>query len=309
MKYELTKDFKIESLGIQETDVYDIEVEENHNFFANDILVHNSVYITLAHVVDKYLANQTTEKKISYMDKMCEDIIRPMIDKACLDAQTYLNSYRKSISFKRECIADKGIWTAKKRYILNVHNSEGVQYAKPELKIMGLEMIKSSTPEVVRDKLTDSIDIILNGTETQMRNFVQSFRSEFDSFTADQIAFPRSANSLVEYSGSPIYKKATPIQVKGALIHNHLVKKMKLQNKYNLISDGDKIKFVYLLKSNPTREEVIGFSDTLPKEFNLDRYVDYDTMFEKTFLDPLNTILNHIGWRINSRSTLEDFFS
>jgi DNA polymerase elongation subunit (family B) len=308
MKYELTNQFKIESLGVQELDVYDIEVEDNHNFFANDILVHNSVYVTLSHIVNKYLADQP-EKIMMYMDKMSEDIIRPIINGACDNLQNYLNSYRKSISFKRECIADKGIWTAKKRYILNVHNSEGVQYAKPELKIMGLEMIKSSTPEVVRDKLTDAIDIMLNGTETDMRNFVQNFRGEFDQFSADQIAFPRTANSLTEYSGSPIYKKATPIQVKGALIHNHLVKKKNLQSKYSLISDGDKIKFAYLLKSNPTREEVIGFADKLPKEFGLDRYVDYDTMFEKTFLDPLNTILKHLGWNVNSRSTLEEFFS
>lgn len=291
-----------------------IDRELNKKFKTNDYVYNiysdtDSVYVKLQPVVEKYLNDKSTEEIVKHLDRVCEDIIRPVIDNACENLQVYLNSYRKSISFKRECIADKGIWTAKKRYILNVHNSEGVQYAKPELKIMGLEMIKSSTPEVVREKLTDSIDIILNGTETQMRNFVQEFRTEFDTFTADQIAFPRSANSLLEYSGSPIYKKATPIQVKGALIHNHLIKKMKLQNKYNLISDGDKIKFVYLLKSNPTREEVIGFSDTLPKEFNLDRYVDYDTMFEKTFLDPLNTILNHIGWNISSRSTLEDFFS
>ena len=291
-----------------------IDRELNKKFKTNDYAYNiysdtDSTYIRLQPIVDKYLSTQSTDKIVQSLDHMCEDIIRPIINDACNNLQEYLNSYRKNISFKREAIADKGIFTGKKHYILNVHNSEGVQYAKPKMKILGMEMVKSSTPEVVREKLKESIPIILKGSESELRTFVQNFRSQFDSFSAHQIAFPRSANELVKYKGSPIYTKGTPVQVKAALIYNHLVKKLKLEQKYTLMEDGDKLKFAYVLKSNPTREEVIGFNDSLPKEFGLDAYIDYDVMFEKTFLDPLNSIIEHIGWKVSSRSTLEDFFS
>ena len=211
---------------------------------------------------------------------------------------------------KRESIADKGIWTAKKRYILNVHNSEGVEYATPKMKIMGLEVVKSSTPHIVREKLRDAISVIMTGDKKQLHKYVEDFRQEFLTLPVEDIAFPRGMNGLNDYACSTnIYKKSTPIHVRGALLFNHHLKLHKLASKYQLIKDGEKIKFVYLKEPNSIGEDVISFPGTLPKEFDINRYIDYNKQYEKVFLDPLSTILESIGWTSEEKSSLEDFFA
>jgi DNA polymerase elongation subunit (family B) len=212
------------------------------------------------------------------------------------------------MQMKREVLADKGIWTAKKRYILNVHNSEGVQYSEPKMKVMGLEMVKSSTPAVIRDKLKDSIRIVLDGDERKLHSYIGDFRKEFNQLPVEDIAFPRGVNGTRQYAGSPIYTKGTPIHVRGSLLYNHYVKKMGLEKKYQLIRDGDKIRFIYVKKPNPFNEDVIAFPQELPKEFGLHNFIDYDLQFQKTFLDAVQNIIQSLGWNVEEQSSLEDFF-
>ena len=268
----------------------------------------DSIYLTLEDLVEHTCVGKTTEQKIKYMDKICEDIFQPFIDKGYQELSEYMNAYSQKMQMKREVLADKGIWTAKKRYILNVHNSEGVQFAQPKIKVMGLEMVKSSTPAVIRDKLRDSISVILLGEEKALHKYVTEFRTEFDKMPIADIAFPRGVNGMKQYAGSPIYSKGTPIHVRGALLYNHYVKKMGLEKKYQSIRDGDKIKFVYVQKPNPFQEDVIAFSQELPKEFNISTYIDYDKMFEKVFLDALQIVIQPLGWKTQEESSLEDFF-
>jgi DNA polymerase elongation subunit (family B) len=219
-----------------------------------------------------------------------------------------MNAFAQKMQMKREVLADKGIWTAKKRYILNVHNSEGVQYAKPKIKVMGLEMVKSSTPAVIRSKLRDSIEVILKGDEKVLQEYIIGFRKEFNNLPVEEIAFPRGVNGMKQYAGSPIYTKGTPIHVRGALLFNHYVKRKGLEKKHQLIRDGDKIRFVYVKKPNPFNEDVVAFSQELPKEFGLHQFIDYDKQFEKTFLDALDSVIEPLGWSVEEKSSLEDFF-
>jgi DNA polymerase elongation subunit (family B) len=219
-----------------------------------------------------------------------------------------MNAYSQKMVMKREVLADKGIWTAKKRYVLNVHNSEGVQYAKPKIKVMGLEMVKSSTPAVIRDKLRDSINVILEGDEKKLHKYVTEFREEFIKMPVQDIAFPRGVNGMKQYAGSPIYQKGTPIHVRGALLFNHHCKRFGIDNKYQAIKDGDKIKFIYVRTPNPLQEDVIAFATELPKEFALQQYIDYDKQFEKVFLDALQIVIEPLGWKTQEESSLEDFF-
>jgi DNA polymerase elongation subunit (family B) len=269
----------------------------------------DSLYITFGESIDKNFPKATIEKKIDIMDKLCEDIVRPVINNACTDLQNKYGCFRHTIVFKREALGDIGIWAGKKKYVLNVYDNEGVRYKEPHVKIMGLEMIKSSTPEVVRNKLTESLAIILHGEEDQLKSLVDSFKIEFENFSPEQIAFPRGVNNLDAYMGAnnKIYIKGTPLHVKAALIHNSLVNKLKLTKKYQLIRSGDKIKYLYLLP-NKMREESIGFIGELPVEFGLHKYVDYGVMFEKTFLDPLNGLIKNIGWSVHAHASLSDFF-
>jgi DNA polymerase elongation subunit (family B) len=243
------------------------------------------------------------------MDKICEDVFQPFIDKGYQELATYMNAYAQKMQMKREVLADKGIWTAKKRYILNVHNSEGVQYAEPKIKVMGLEMVKSSTPQVIRNKLKDSIKVILEGNESKIHSYIHSFRDEFNKLSVEEIAFPRSVNGLREYgASSTIYGKSTPIAVRGALLFNHYTKVKGLDKQYQPIRDGDKIKFVYLKTPNPIQEDIISFSQELPRELNLHSYVDYEKQFEKVFLDALQIVIEPLGWNVEPQSTLEEFF-
>ena len=210
---------------------------------------------------------------------------------------------------KRENIADRGIWTAKKRYILNVWDSEGVRYTEPKLKMMGIEAVKSSTPAPCRTMIKDVLKLIMTKTEDDVIDFIDRCRTKFSSLPPEDIAFPRTVSNVKKYrSVNAIYEKGTPIHARGALLFNHYVKKNKLTQKYSLINNGEKIKFCYLKRPNPIQENVISFIQQFPEELNLDKYIDYDLQFEKSFLEPLKIILQSIGWESERRVNLESFF-
>ena len=246
---------------------------------------------------------------VKFLDKICQEHFEPILAKAYDDLFKKMNCHNPRMEMAREVIADRGIWTAKKRYILNVHNSEGVQYKEPKLKIMGIEAIKSSTPEVVRGKFKEAFKIIISQTERDTQNFIQQFKNEFKSLPPNQVAFPRGVSNITDWHDrKTIYKKGTPIHVRGSLLYNKHLKDYKLKNKYELIENGSRIKFCYLKMPNTLKENVIAFPEALPKEFLLDRYIDYETQFNKTFIDPLKLILDAIGWSVEEQQTLEDFF-
>jgi hypothetical protein len=211
---------------------------------------------------------------------------------------------------KRENIADRGIWTAKKRYILNVYNSEGVAYSEPKLKVMGIEAVKSSTPAPCRAMLKDAFKIMMSGSEDDMIDYIDSCRNKFKSLPPEEISFPRSVSDVTKFkSSSNIYSKGTPIHVRGALLFNHYIKEKNLTHKYSLINNGEKIKFCYLKKPNTIHENVISFIQDFPKELGIQKYVDYDLQFNKSFLEPLKIILDAIGWSVEKTVNLELFFT
>jgi DNA polymerase elongation subunit (family B) len=270
----------------------------------------DSIYMKLGPLVDKvYGSSMPAIKVIEFMDRVCEDKLQPYIDTSYRELAKYVNAFSQKMRMKREGLSDKGIWTAKKRYILNVYNNEGVQYNEPHLKVMGLEMVKSSTPSAIREKMYQTIKLLITGTESDVQNFIEKFREEFKSLPPEEISFPRGVNGLKEYSDSnSLYKKGTPIHVKGALLYNHYLKQMKLEKKYPLIQEGEKLKFTYLKQPNPFKDTVISYPGRLPAEFQLVEYVNYDMQFDKAYLDPVKIILDCIGWSPVKVNSLESFF-
>ena len=272
----------------------------------------DSIYLRLNELVTKVygvdkVVSMPKQKVIEFMDRVCEQKLQPYIDKSFKELADYVNAFEQKMQMKREGLADKGIWTAKKRYIMHVYNNEGVQYEEPDMKVMGLEMVKSSTPASVREKMRECLEIIMKKSESDMHSFIDNFRTQFKKLPVEEISFPRGVNGLSEYTDKvALYKKGTPIHVKGALIYNHLLKEKGLEKKYPLIQDGEKIKFVYLKRPNPTKDSVISFSGRLPVEFELQDYVDYEMQFEKTFLDPIKIVLDCINWTTEKTNSLFD---
>jgi DNA polymerase elongation subunit (family B) len=270
----------------------------------------DSIYLNMGPLVSHIFKGRetTTEKIVNFIDKICTVELEPYIESSYQELADYVNAYSQKMKMKRENIADKGIWTAKKRYILNVWDSEGVRYEKPKMKIMGLETARSSTPSYFRDKLTKAFEIILMKDNDVLIDFINKVKMETRKQDIVDISFPRSLNNLNKYKGSStLYEKRTPIQVRGAILYNHLVKKLKISNKYPYIQEGEKIKFVYLKTPNPIQENVISYFQTLPSEFNVHKYIDFDMQFSKSFLEPLISVLNSIGWVSERRGTLEAF--
>ena len=295
-------------------------VEKKVNQYLNKLLGTNddyviasdtdSIYVTFDALVDKVKPNDV----VGFLDTIAKEKIEPFIDKSYKELADYVQAYDQKMQMKREVIADKGIWTAKKRYILNAWDVEGVRYQEPQLKIMGIEAVKSSTPAPCRQKIKEALKIIMSGSEKELNDFLIAFRKEFESLPPEEIAYPRSVNGVRKfYSDSSIYKKGTPMHIKGSLVYNHMIKERKLTRKYGLIQNGDKIKYLELRQPNPLGCNVISFPSQLPKELDILKYVDYDVSYMKSFIDPLSFITNNIGWKIDrsfgTQTTLEDFFN
>ena len=271
----------------------------------------DSIYLHMGPLVETVFKGRekTTESIVSFLDKVSSMELEKYIEGSYQELADYMNAYAQKMQMKRENIADRGIWTAKKRYILNVWDSEGVRYAEPKLKIMGIEAVKSSTPAPCRKMIKDCLKIMMNGTEDEVIEFIENARKEFKQLPPEKISFPRSVSDVQKYkSSSSIYSKGTPIHVRGALLFNHYIKEAKLTNKYSLIQNGEKVKFIYLKKPNIIHENIISFIQEFPKELNLDKYIDYELQFEKAFLEPLKIILDSIGWNIEKTTNLENFF-
>ena len=270
----------------------------------------DSIYLRLGDLVNKvYTGPKETAKVITFMDRVCEDKIQPYINESYQELASYVHAYSQKMRMKREGLSNKGFWTAKKRYVLNVFNNEGVQYDEPDMKIMGLEVVKSSTPAIIREKMKETISLIINTDEATVQEFIANLKTEFKKLPVEDISFPRGVNGIREYSDSTtLYKKGTPIHVKGAILYNDLLAKHNLTKKYQEIKEGEKLKFTYLKVPNPVKDTVISFPVRLPKEFALQPYIDYETQFEKTFVEPMKIILDCIGWKVERQNSIESFF-
>ena len=268
----------------------------------------DSIYLNLGPMVEAVFKERkkSGESIVRFLDKVCQVEFEKYIDGSYQELSTYVNAYEQKMVMKRENIANKGIWTAKKRYILNVWNSEGVQYEQPKLKMMGIEAVKSSTPAPCRSAIKEALNVIMSGNESDVQDYIDKFRQEFESMSPEEIAFPRGCNNIAKNSSpATIYGKGCPMHVRGALLYNFWVKKKKLTHKYPLIQEGEKVKYVMLNTPNKINENVVSFFQTLPPELGLNGSIDYDLQFTKSFLQPLQVILDTLGWDAEKTNTLE----
>jgi DNA polymerase elongation subunit (family B) len=300
-------------------------IEKSLNIYLNKILETknvdyviasdtDSVYITFDKLVSKVFKEGTdTNTIVNFLDKIAKEKLEFFIDESYQVLAKVTNAYEQKMVMGREAIADKGVWTAKKRYILNVYDMEGVRFKEPHLKIMGIEAVKSSTPAPCREKLKEALKIIMSGNEKELNTFIQDFREEFMTLPIEDIAYPRSCNGLKKFRGTDrLFLKGTPNHTKGGILHNYLIQKNKLENKYPLINEGEKIRFVHLKEPNIYQASAFSFITKFPEELDIVDKIDYDTQFTKSFVEPLRFISEKIGWLIDdsygTQGSLEDFF-
>lgn len=298
--------FIVEDIGVQSLDVYDIEVDDHHNFFANDILVHNSSYVNIQEFVEKYCQGKTDSEIVDYVEKTVVNIVQPQLFKKLSNFTNTLGIDKCLLDMKLECIGGNAVFLGKKKYSFDILYSEGVRYSAPKMKVMGIEIVRSSTPNVVKDYLKECLALCLRSSEEQLQKKVRKVKKEFMQRTYTEISFPRGVNGMDVYSDSAaIYKKGCPIHVRGSLLYNHTLKRLGLDSKYPSIGDGDKVKFVALKMPNPLHENVIAFPSKLPAEFGLEKFIDYKVQFQKAFVAPLENILEAIGWEAEETVKLD----
>jgi DNA polymerase elongation subunit (family B) len=286
-----------------------LKTEKKDYVIASDT---DSIYLNLGDLVKTVYKGReaTDESVVSFLNKICEVELEKYISSSYEALAKYVNAYEQKMIMKRENIASTGIWTAKKRYMLNVWDSEGVRYQEPKLKMMGIEAVKSSTPAPCRTAIKEAIKIMMTGTESDLVSYIDSFRQTFDSLPPEEIAFPRSVNGLRKFkSSTSVYTKGTPLHVRGTLLYNFHISKNKLEYKYPLVQEGEKIKYLFLHRNNLIHENVISFLNTFPRELGLQGSIDRDTQFKKSFLDPLQIITNVIGWETERKANLDFLFA
>lgn len=265
----------------------------------------DSIYLNVEDVITQF----SPKNPVAFLDEFGSKALEPLFKRTFQSLANMTQAYKNTMNMKREVIADRAIWTAKKRYILNVHNSEGVQYAEPKIKMKGIEAVKSSTPKVCREAMKNLFKVIINGNQKQTQDAIAKFRAEFEGMTPEQIGLPRGVTNIRKYSDrKSIYTKGTPLHVRGCLMHNWMLDQVNCKS-VPKIKNGEKIKYIFLREQNPTRENCIAFVGKLPSEFKLETYIDYDTQFQKAFLEPIQLVLDAIGWRAVEQSSLEDFFA
>jgi DNA polymerase elongation subunit (family B) len=271
----------------------------------------DSNYLCLDALVKKVFPDGAPkEKVVNFIDKFCREVLAPFIRESFEELATMMNAFEQRMSMKRENIADVTIITGKKKYIMNVWDSEGVRYETPKVKMTGIEAVRSNTPFVCREYIKKSIEIIVNGTEEQLHEYVAKCREAFNGLRFEEVGKPTGVNGMKDYADKyTVYRKGTPMHVRAALLYNKVIKEQKLDKKFPLINDGDKIKYTYMKVPNPLRENVFACTTSLPSVLKLEQYIDFDTQFAKTFLSPLEIILKEIGWHHEKRLSLEEFFT
>lgn len=269
----------------------------------------DSIYVNMEPLV-KLLNESERDKIVEALHQFCKTKVQKIINKSYDGLADYMHAYAQKMHMKRETIADKGIWKARKMYILNALDIEDVRFTEPQLKVMGIEAVRSSTPKACRASIKEALKLIMNGDEEIVQKYIADFKLQFMKLPVEDVAFPRGMKNMDKYKDKhTIYSKGTPIHVKGALLYNHILTKYDLDKKYQKIGDGDKVKFSYLKVPNSVGDHVIAILDELPVELDLHKYIDYDTQFQKAFLEPIKSILEVIGWQHEKVSNLEDFFS
>ncbi len=267
----------------------------------------DSSYIAFGPLVQKLCKGKTYKQIVSFLIKLDKDILAPKIAAWLDHLSRTMGFYENRLFMKREIIAGKGIWTAKKRYVMSVWANETVAYKYPKVKIVGYD--RSSDPTDCRKRFKACATMILLKSEEKLQKYIAAYERKFSTLTFEKIAAPRGVNGIEKYQRGEKWALSTPIQVRASIVYNEAIRAHGLSNLYEPIRSGDKIKFAYLQMPNLVGQNVIACKTVLPPELGLEKYIDYETQFENHFLSPLQPLLEAAGWTAKKGSNLLALFS
>lgn len=322
LEYEISEITEIEDLGIVDDYVYDIGmVDTPHTFFANNILIHNSLFLSVIPII-KYrypyvdIADETvmTEHTLKFASEIQSHVNKSMD----YLSKKFFNTETHHFVMKQEVIAVTGIWTGKKRYALRIINKEGI--VTDELETKGLDTVRSSFPMAFKKFLTQFLVDLLSDKfdKSYFDNQILDLKNKLNTFKYYEIARTTSVNNINKFKSIDLFgksKKGTPIGVTAALNYNNFLEHYNLVKNFRLLESGDKVKYVYL-KTNPFRFNAIGFknSDEDPSEVieYINNYIDRKKIFEKEMVNKLNSFYNSMNWNVipeYSDEGIDEFFS
>lgn len=258
----------------------------------------DSVYITLKPILTKANIDLTVENKINNLvHEIVNNIDSYVNENILVWAEKELFSIDPRYVFKREVIADVGLFLQKKRYMLHVCDEEGI--ATDKFKFVGVELVRSTTPTKVKKLIERVTKTALSTQDIKTTNSVyRNTYTEFKELLPDEIALRSTLNNLDKYNrGASLYKfqNATPSHVKGAIAYNLLLEEFKLVDKLEKIQTGQKVKKIYCSK-NKYGLDAIAYITELPSQFGLN--VDWDRMFNKLVTQPIERLYEAIGWTL-----------
>ena len=317
----ITEDFIVEQLeDFVDEYVYDFEMdtdkEEEHVYFANDILVHNSIYITIHPVLEKLGYKLLTE------DNDVTNEASKIIDEIDEALNVGINDWARNILyttdprflFKRETIAEAGVFLMKKRYILHVNDNEGKKVDK--FKYVGVEVAKSTISKEIKGFIKNIMNTTLLTKSAKLTNEVyKKVYEDFKSLNLDDIAFRVSVNNYNKFAANATlnkFEKGTPAQVKASIGYNLLLKELNIEDKYERITSNQKVKWFYV-KKNIYGLDAIAYPSEFPVEFNM-LQIDHKRMFEKQLVSAIERLYNSVNWMLpdvgnQTTTNLFDLFS
>lgn len=265
----------------------------------------DSNYICIERLVKQLWPDETDHHKmVDNIDQWIKDEYQPKTNEWAQLLCNTMNGFEQRMVWEREVIASAAVWRAKKMYAMAVYDSEGIKYEKPKIKFKGLEARKSTTPEWCRERLVKCYEKILLGTEEEVQTLISGYKEEYMKLSVDDIAKASGVSDIekcVASDGSFI--SGAHFAAKACVGYNRLVEKNEDLG-LPMIESGDKVQMVLLKPGNPFGQNYFAYPEFFPEELGLGKWVDYQAAFEKSFIDPIQSILDVVGWSHKRRVNL-----
>lgn len=282
---------------------YAKQVTQNDQLRMEDIIKYNdtdSSYISIR-CINNFLNNKLSESgKVTNKTYEIVQQIEDYLNVEITDwAKKNLNSKDPRFVFKRECIADVGMFLEKKRYVLHVLDDEGIPVDK--YKYTGVEVVRTTIPEPVKPYIKKIIETMMSTQNLGSTNKILNETYDiFKELPVESIAFAMGCKEYDKYASRCDgfnTCKGMPIHVKASYMYNKILEKYNIDHKYEAIGTGDKVRYLYVQQPNRFAANAIGYKYYYPEEFREIFKVDRELMFDKIVFSIIERFYSCVKWK------------